>query len=105
MGSEELVDAVLADRRTAPIDERLRAMLGYLEAVTLRPGEVTAADADTVRAAGVSDQGMVDALLVCAYFNLIDRLADSFAFTPISNALGHEGLLQHEAEFLERGYV
>ena len=105
MGSEELVDAVLADWRTAPIDEKLRAMLGYLEAVTLRPGEVTAADADAVRAAGVSDQGMVDALLVCAYFNLIDRLADSFSFTPISHALGHDGLLRHEAEFLERGYV
>jgi len=105
LGSEELVDAVLADWRTAPIDERLRGMLGYLEAVTLRPGEVTAADAEAVRAAGVSDQGMVDALLVCAYFNLIDRLADSFDFTPISNALGHEGLLHHEAEFLERGYV
>jgi alkylhydroperoxidase family enzyme len=105
LGSEELVEAVLADWRTAPIDEKLRAMLGYLEAVTLRPGEVTATDADAVRAAGVSDQGMVDALLVCAYFNLIDRLADSFAFTPISRALGHDGLLRHEAEFLERGYV
>jgi hypothetical protein len=53
----------------------------------------------------VSDQAIVDALLVCTYFNLIDRLADSFAFTPISKTLGHEGLLRHEAKFLERGYV
>jgi len=80
-------------------------MLGYLEHVTRRPGEVTPADADAVRAAGVSDQAMVDALLVCAYFNLIDRLADSFAFTPISQTLGRDGLLRHEAKFLERGYV
>jgi alkylhydroperoxidase family enzyme len=96
---------VLADWRTAPIERPLRAMLGYLEAVTLRPGELGPEDAETVRAAGVSDQAIVDALLVCTYFNLIDRLADSFHFTPISVALGRDGLLRHEAKFLERGYV
>ena len=80
-------------------------MLGYLEAVTLRPGDVRPEDAAAVRAAGVSDQAIVDALLVAAYFNLIDRLADSFAFTPISRTLGADGLLQHEAKFLARGYV
>jgi alkylhydroperoxidase family enzyme len=80
-------------------------MLGYLEAVTLRPGEVQAEDADAVRAAGVSDQAIVDGLLVAAYFNLIDRLADSFGFEPISHALGADGLLRHEAEFLARGYI
>ena len=95
---------MLADWRTAPVEPRLRAMLGYLEAVTLRPTEVEPEDAEVVRATGVSDQAMVDALLVCAYFNLIDRLADSFGFTPISHTLGREGLLRHEAEFLARGY-
>jgi hypothetical protein len=73
--------------------------------VTLRPGEVRAEDAEAVRAAGVSDRAMVDALLVCTYFNLIDRLADSFAFTPISQTLGTDGLLEHEANFLAKGYV
>ena len=99
------MDAVLADWRSAPVPPQLRAMLGYLEAVTLRPGELRPEDAEAVRAAGVSGQAMVDALLVAAYFNLIDRLADSFAFVPISNALGRDGLLKHEAKFLEKGYV
>lgn len=100
-----MVDAVLADWRTAPVEPPLRAMLGFLEAVTLRPAELRPEDAAAVRAAGVSDPAMVDALLVAAYFNLIDRLADSFGFTPISHALGCEGLLEHEARFLTRGYV
>jgi alkylhydroperoxidase family enzyme len=99
------VDAVLADWRSAPIEPPLRAVLGYLEAVTLRPDEVGPGDADAVRTAGVSDEAMVDALLVCTYFNLIDRLADSFAFTPISHTLGADGLLEHEKKFLARGYV
>jgi alkylhydroperoxidase family enzyme len=96
---------VLADWRTAPIEPPLRATLGYLEAVTLWPGEVGPADADAVRAAGVSDEAIEDALAVCFGFNLIDRLADAFGFTPISHVIGHQGLMQREAEFLERGYV
>jgi alkylhydroperoxidase family enzyme len=80
-------------------------MLGFLEAVTLRPGEVRRADAEAVRATVVSDEAIEDALAVCACFNLIDRLADSFGFTPISQAIGHDGLMRREAEFLERGYV
>ena len=31
-----------------------------------------------MRAAGVSDQALRDAAAVCAYFNMIVRLADSF---------------------------
>ena len=96
---------MLADWRTAPIEPGLRAMLGLLEAVTLRPAEVGSDDVAAVRAEGVSDEGIEDALAVCACFNLIDRLADSFGFTPISHAIGHEGLMKREAEFLERGYV
>jgi alkylhydroperoxidase family enzyme len=80
-------------------------MLGYLEAVTLRPASVDPADVAAVRDAGVSDDAIVDALLVCTYFNLIDRLADSFGFTPISQTLGRDGLLEHEAKFLASGYV
>jgi alkylhydroperoxidase family enzyme len=80
-------------------------MLDYLEKVTLRPESIGAADAAAAREAGVSDEAMVDALLVCTYFNLIDRLADSFGFRPISHTLGRDGLLAHEAKFLASGYV
>jgi alkylhydroperoxidase family enzyme len=96
---------VLADWRTAPIEPGLRLMLGLLETVTLRPDEVGPADVTAVRAVGVSDEAIEDALAVCACFNLIDRLADSFGFTPISHVIGHEGLMKREAAFLERGYV
>jgi hypothetical protein len=33
-----------------------------------------------VRAAGVSDQALRDAAAVCAFFNMIVRLADSFGW-------------------------
>jgi hypothetical protein len=52
----------------------------FLEKLTLRPEELTSADADEVRAAGVSDQALRDAATVCALFNMIVRLADSFGW-------------------------
>jgi uncharacterized peroxidase-related enzyme len=72
--------AVERDWRTAPVDERLRAMLGFIEKLTLRPEELSRADADAVREAGVSDEAIADALHVAALFNMIVRLADSLGW-------------------------
>jgi alkylhydroperoxidase family enzyme len=74
------VAAILADHRTAPIEPGLRASLDLLQKATLTPSEVTPADVDAVRAAGVSDAAIEDALAVCFGFNLIDRVADSLGF-------------------------
>jgi alkylhydroperoxidase family enzyme len=68
------------DWRTAPIDEKLRATLSFIETMTLRPHELTRADADSARAAGVSDGALVDAIHVAALFNMIVRLADSLGW-------------------------
>ena len=68
------------DWRTAPIDERLRATLGFIEKLTLRPQQLERADADEVFASGVSKRALVDAIHVAALFNMIDRLADSLGW-------------------------
>ena len=68
------------DWRTAPVDDRLRAALGFVEKLTLRPRELGPADADAARAAGVSDDALVDAIHVAALFNMIVRLADSLGW-------------------------
>ena len=55
-------------------------MLGFIEKMTLRPSELTRADAHAVRAAGVSDEAIIDAIHVAALFNMIVRLADSLGW-------------------------
>jgi uncharacterized peroxidase-related enzyme len=75
-----VTQAVFDDWRGAPVDERLRAMLGFLEKLTLEPESLGADDADAVRAAGVSDDALLDAIAVAALFNVIDRIADAFGF-------------------------
>ena len=71
---------VLDDWRTAPVDERLRATLGFLEKLTLSPGEVGPEDVAPLRAAGVRDEAIEDAILVCTLFNVMDRIADALDF-------------------------
>jgi alkylhydroperoxidase family enzyme len=73
-------EAVERDWRTAPIDGRLRATLGFVEKLTLRPAEVTSRDADQVLETGVSRAGLADAIQVAALFSMIVRLADALGW-------------------------
>jgi alkylhydroperoxidase family enzyme len=45
--------------------------------LTRTPGEIAAEDADALRAHGLSDEGIHDAIQVVAYFNYINRVADA----------------------------
>ena len=72
--------AVLADYRTASIDEKLRAMLGLLEVFTLRPNELTPDDVRTVLATGASRESIREAFYVAFLFNTYDRLADTLGW-------------------------
>jgi alkylhydroperoxidase family enzyme len=71
---------VLEDYRTAPIDEKLRAMLGLLETFTLRPDHLGPADVRAVLATGVTKEAVRDAFYVAYLFNTYDRLADTLGW-------------------------
>jgi alkylhydroperoxidase family enzyme len=77
---EKLVLAVLDNWQTAPISDRLRSVLGFLQKLTLHPQQVTAADIATMRSSGVSEQAIEEAIYVCFSFNVMDRLADALDF-------------------------
>jgi alkylhydroperoxidase family enzyme len=98
---EEVWQSIVDDWRAAPLRPALKATLDFLEKLTLRPDELTAADADAARAAGVSDQALRDAATVCALFCVITRLADSLGWevpTP-------EVLRERAPLMLDRGYA
>ena len=94
---------MLADYETAPIDERLRETLRFLETTTLRPEKL---DATAALAAGVSREALRDAAYVCAAFNLIARYADAIGAKPHSESgLTREQAIAHEGRFFEDGYA
>jgi len=75
--------------------------LGLLEKVTLIPWEIRPGDIIPLRAEGVSEQAIEDALVVCALFNIIDRMADALD-VAIPSA---EGFARTAERLLEQGYL
>ena len=94
------MDAALSDWRTAPLEPRVKAMLGFLEKMTLNPEQLSAADAKPLRAAGLSDAAIEDAIHACTLFNVYDRLAYSLKFeVPDDSAFAMSATM-----LLKRGY-
>lgn len=74
--SDEFVDAVIADYRTAPMSEKLRGLLDWVVGLTLRPSERTEEDIQGLNQLGWSDAEISAACFVASYFNFINRVAD-----------------------------
>lgn len=103
---EDLVHSVLEDWRTAPIDDRLRAALGYLEKLTLNPELLDSRDIAQLRAAGLSDKAIYDAAYVCFLFSIIDRLADAFDFhIPEADLVAGNGRFLHRFGYTITTYL
>ena len=92
---------MLTDWRTAPVDPKLRATLAFLEKLTLAPTQVGPTDVAPLRAAGVSDQAVEDAIQVCALFNIYDRLADAMGW----HLPGPDGYAASGRNLMKRGYL
>lgn len=75
-----LIDAVLADYRSAPISGALKASLVFLEIMTLRPSELSAEHAREALRSGVTADALQDAIAVATLFNIIARYADALDF-------------------------
>jgi uncharacterized peroxidase-related enzyme len=75
-----VVDAVLRDHRSAPISERLKAAIAFIEKLTRTPDELTAADARVAMSAGISRNELDDAAAVAALFAIVTRYANALDF-------------------------
>lgn len=74
------MEAVLSDLESAPIAEPLRATLRFLARVTRSHEAVEAGDVRALLALGLTRAQIEDALSVGFAFNVITRMADTFAF-------------------------
>jgi len=72
----QLFHALLTDHESAPVSASLRPVLSFVKKLTLFPGRMIPADAETVFAAGWDDRALHDAAAICGLFNLMNRLVD-----------------------------
>ena len=96
-----LVDTALADYGAAPISDGLKATLGFLEAMTSRPTELTSENAAAVFETGVSSEALNDAIAVGAIFNIVTRYANALDFAlPTADEFDRAASM-----LLKRGYA
>ncbi len=76
----DVVEATLADHRSAPISPQLRATLTFIERLTKDPASVGPEDAAAARTSGVSESALEVAVHICAAFCIINRVADALGF-------------------------
>ena len=78
VGSDERwVQSFVADWRTAVEDPAERAMLTFVEKLTLTPGAMSEGDTDALRSAGFDDPGIFQITVIAGYFAYLNRVADA----------------------------
>ena len=74
---KNLVDALEKDYTTGPITAQERVMLDYVVKITKDATKVWKDDHERLRAAGFDDRAILQITLIAAWFNYINRVADS----------------------------
>jgi uncharacterized peroxidase-related enzyme len=87
---EGLIELLLADLDSAPVEDKFKPLLAFVRTLTLTPNQLTQADADAVFAAGWSERALHDAIAVTARMSFMNRLVEGFGFTPMSKERARE---------------
>ena len=74
--SEGVLAALLDDPETAPVTDKLRALLGYVRLLNSLPSRVTQARIDAVLDAGWSEDALFEAVQICGLFNMMNRIIE-----------------------------
>ena len=76
-GGDDLeVERIKSDWRQMDLTEAERAMLEWVEKLTVAPSTCVEEDIEAMRAVGWTDRDVLDIAQVCAYFNMRVRIVD-----------------------------
>jgi alkylhydroperoxidase family enzyme len=91
LGDEPLVQAVLADVESSPLDERHKALFRLVDKVNHASPDVRGGDLEEARSAGWTDEALYFAITVCALFNFYNRWIDATGVHALSDEAHREG--------------
>ncbi|MEM0946012.1 MAG: carboxymuconolactone decarboxylase family protein [Pseudomonadota bacterium] len=77
----DVIDALMADPDTAPVEPAMRPLLAYVSKLTRSPAMMTEADADAVYAAGWSEDALFEAIQTCGLNSLMNRILEGTGIT------------------------
>ena len=73
---DALTRAVVIDPAAGGIDSQTQVMLEFAEKLTLTPWLMEEADLEELRRSSLSEEQVLDVVLITCLFNFMDRLAD-----------------------------
>ena len=97
--SSMVIEQLLEDIDSSPIDDKLKPIFHYLKKLTLNPSKIIESDVHKVKHAGWSEDALHEAILVGCLFNFYNRLLDGHGVK------GNNAIYQFAGEHLSKnGY-
>jgi uncharacterized peroxidase-related enzyme len=114
LGEHETVKAVKADVDTAPVSEKMKALLRIAGKVQENGRHVTEEDIAKARTHGATDTEIHDTVLIAALFALYNRYVDGLAtwapddpafYETLADRIVHRGYLRSESGYTHLTYT
>ena len=102
LGEKETADHVKKDLLTAPVSDKMKALLTIAKAVQVSGKNVSSAMISTAKAAGATDLEIHDTVLISALFSLYNRLVDGLASVTPTDTAFYERLAHI---LVDKGYL
>lgn len=97
--SISLIESLVENLDTAPIDEKEKPLFKYLKKLTQTPSKIVQNDVDAILDQGWTEQDLQDVILIGCLFNFYNRLLDGYGVK------GNKAIYQFGANHLHKnGY-
>ena len=88
LGQPALVESLLGNNRPEGVNEKLGAVIAFVEKLSLRPQQVVPEDIERLRQEGLKDSEIEEAVIIAVLLSIGVRLADTMDFeVPTPNAI------------------
>lgn len=92
---DELVQAALEDWQTAPVSNRIRAALEFIEKLTKTPDDISEEDIAELEANSIDKTAIEELIYISFCFSVINRMANALDFDLVN-----ESVVSRTARFL-----
>ena len=90
---ESLLEALLNDIDSSPVDDRMKPVLHYAKKLTQTPSKMTQADADAIFTAGWDEDCFHYTVMITAPFNMYNRIMDGYGVRNTSDFRQERGAM------------
>lgn len=100
LGDDDLVQSVLRNLESSPLEEKEKALLRFAAKMTKNLPSTERDDIEILKSAGWTDEAIYYTIMVCALFNFYNRWVTASGVQPVSDA-GHR---LHGKTLAQKGY-